>query len=126
MSRPIKGRNVCCLPEVNIFGPLDGSCKDALTVIMTVDEYECIRLIDHEGLKQEECAERMNIARTTVQSIYETARKKIADAIVNGKIIQISGGRYILCNGLGRFCGQQNCGKRHGRGHPEFGPGRRD
>ena len=115
MPRPKKWRQVCCLPEVNSFGPLSGVFSNRGSIIMSVDEYECIRLIDFEGMKQEECAERMNIARTTVQAMYDVARKKIADCIVNGKSLQIEGGEYVLCNGIGAFCGQHGCG-RHGHG----------
>jgi len=76
---------------------------------MSVEEYETVRLIDLEGLKQEECAEHMKIARTTVQKIYDDARKKIADAIVNGKKLVINGGDYMLCDGSGYFCGRNGC-----------------
>ena len=56
MARPIKWRKVCCLPESNKFGPLDSPAQAENHVIMTVDEYETIRLIDLEGFTQEECA----------------------------------------------------------------------
>jgi predicted DNA-binding protein (UPF0251 family) len=73
-----KCRKVCCLPESSRFGPL-GSPADAENYInMMVDEYESIRLIDLERLTQEECANQMNIARTTVQGIYNDARRKLA------------------------------------------------
>jgi len=111
MPRPKKWRNVCCLPEINRFGPLDGTLNNE-SIIMTVDEYETVRLIDLEGMKQEECSEQMNIARTTVQGIYDIARKKIADSIVNGKNLIIEGGEYTLCDGRGGHCGGQGC-RRH-------------
>ena len=112
MARPKKWRNVCDLPEVKQFGPLEGHiCKSQ--VIMSVDEYEAIRLIDLEGMKQEECASSMNVARTTVQSIYEVARKKIADSLVNGRTLIIEGGEYMLCDGHGGRCGKAGCRKRH-------------
>lgn len=76
---------------------------------MSVDEYEAIRLIDLQGLKQEECAENMNVSRTTVQAIYEVARKKIADSIINGKRLIIEGGEYVLCDGHGKHCGRTGC-----------------
>jgi len=80
---------------------------------MTVDEYEAIRLIDLEGLTQEECAKQMNVARTTVQGIYAEARKKLARSLVDGKILLIEGGEYRLCEGpgkgWGRGCHRHRC-----------------
>ena len=105
MPRPIKWRKVCSLPESNKFGPLDLNVGGEHCVKMTVDEYEAIRLIDLEGFTQEECARQMNVARTTVQGIYAEARKKIAQSLVNGKILLIEGGEYRLCEGLGNGCG---------------------
>lgn len=109
MPRPRKCRKVCCLPERNIYGPLNANVSEEQFVIMTVDEYETIRLIDLEGLMQEECASQMNIARTTVQGIYNNARKKLAESLVNGKILRIEGGDYILCNDFERSCGGRCC-----------------
>ena len=106
MPRPIKWRKVCSLPESNKFGPLDLNVGGEHCVKMTVDEYEAIRLIDLEGCTQEECARQMNVGRTTVQGIYAEARKKIAQSLVNGKILLIEGGEYRLCEGLGNGCGR--------------------
>ncbi len=113
MPRPMKWRKVCCLPESNKFGPLDSVLDAQGHVNMTVDEYETIRLIDLEGFTQEECAKQMNIARTTVQGIYIEARRKLAESLVNGKVLIIEGGEYRLCDGLGNGCGR-GC-HRHGR-----------
>jgi predicted DNA-binding protein (UPF0251 family) len=121
MARPRKRRRVCGLPEVNRFGPLDAPIGVSDNVIMTVDEYETIRLIDLEGLTQEECAEQMNIARSTVQGIYVDARRKLAEALVNGKVLLIEGGTYLLCDGSGNGYGR-GCRYRHTRGQ---GCGRR-
>jgi len=104
VARPIKWRNVCSLPKSSKFGPLD--CKREDEIIMSVDEYEAIRLIDLEGFNQEECAKQMNIARSTVQGIYISARKKLAESLVNGKTLFIKGGEYKLCDGLGGGCGK--------------------
>lgn len=114
MARPRKWRNVCCLPGCNRFGPLNASVNEESAVIMTVDEYEAIRLIDLTGLTQKECAEQMNIARTTVQGMYTDARRKIADSLVNGKLLKIEGGEYRLCDGRGPRCGGGGC---HRFGH---------
>lgn len=95
MPRPRKWRKVCCLPESNVFGPLSGPVH-GVEIIMSVDEYETIRLIDLENLTQEECAERMNVARATVQKMYTDARLKLAESLVNGNILRIQGGEYEL------------------------------
>ena len=109
MPRPRKWRKVCCLPESNRFGPLNTLINQEHFVIMSVDEYETIRLIDLEGFTQEECADQMNIARTTVQRIYNDARKKLAESLVNGKVLRIEGGDYKLCDGLEKSCGCGGC-----------------
>ena len=117
MPRPRKWRKVCCLPERNRFGPL-GATDDMESINMTVDEYETIRLIDLEGFTQEECAAHMSIARTTVQGIYDEARKKLADSLVNGKELWIEGGEYRLCDGSGSGCSGRGCHRRRcGRGN---------
>ena len=120
MPRPRKWRRVCCLPDSNRFGPLDSPTDAVNTVNMTVDEYETIRLIDLDGFTQEECANQMNISRTTVQGIYDEARKKLAKSLVNGNVLWIEGGEYQLCDGRGNGCGRGGC-RRHrcGRGFDE-------
>lgn len=116
MARPKKLRRVCFLPENNRFGPL-GKGKNE-KIYMTVEEFETIRLIDLENMTQVECAEQMEISRTTVQGIYIDARKKIADALVNGKVLVIEGGHYEIHKGKGRKCGKENStGHRHRHGN---------
>lgn len=102
MPRPKKWRRVCRLPDFQSYGPIDGLSEMEDIIIMTVEEYEVIRLIDFEGLDQEQSAERMGVARSTVQRIYNDARKKIAQSLVNGKTLKIKGGNYMLCNN-GKF-----------------------
>lgn len=104
MPRPRKGKNVCCVPRINHFGPLNENAYEE--VVMTVEEFETIRLIDYENMIQEECAQQMNVARTTVQALYEAARKKISIALVEGKRLIISGGDYVICSGIGKRCGR--------------------
>lgn len=118
MARPVKRRKVCGLPERKKFGPLDSFHNKSEFITMTVDEYETIRLIDLEGLIQEDCAKQMNIARTTVQGIYVEARKKLAESLVNGKVIRIEGGEYRLCDGQGHKCGSTGC-RRHSNKHKQ-------
>lgn len=98
MPRPRKCRKVCCLPKTNLFGPLDKSNFENEIIVMTVDEYETIRLMDLEGMTQEECAEKMNVARTTVQRIYNEARIKLAKSLVDGHLLKIEGGDIKLCD----------------------------
>lgn len=112
MARPRKYRNVCGFPDNSRFGPLGMEEHENKFIIMPIDQYETVRLIDLEGLTQEECAVQMNIARTTVQRIYSEARKNLAEALVEGKVLKIEGGDYKLCNGKGKFCGRGNC-QRH-------------
>jgi len=112
MPRPRKWRKVCSLPGSQRFGPLDGLVDGTTQIIMAVDEYETIRLIDIDGYTQEECAKQMNVARTTVQGIYNSARGKLADALVNGRMLLIEGGDYRLCDGLDESCGKGSCNQR--------------
>ncbi len=105
MPRPRKCRKVCRLPDNNTFGPIGGCCLPGEPVVLLVDEYEAVRLIDLEGMSQEECAEKMHVARTTVQASYTSARKKLAELLVNGKRLVIEGGDYRLCEG-GPQCGR--------------------
>ena len=92
MPRPLRCRRIEQLPVYRSFSPDDTAATD--NVLMTVDEFEALRLLDNEGLTQETCASRMNIARTTVTAIYDSARKKVADALVNGKRLLITGGHF--------------------------------
>lgn len=112
MPRPRKWRKVCCLPENNLYGPLNSANPAESLINMSIEEYEAIRLIDLQGYMQEEAAEQMNIARATVQRIYIDARKKLAESLVNGKVLKIQGGDYMLCNGLESSCGCGGC-RRH-------------
>ncbi len=109
MSRPRKCRKVCCLPKYVEFRPTMNQESATETIVLTVDEYETIRLIDNEGFSQEECGEYMRIARTTVQQIYTEARKKIASSLVNGFPLIIKGGDYSLCDGNEDYCGCGGC-----------------
>ena len=85
MPRPLKRRRICAEPSCGRFGPMEGACVQRPMVTMALDEFESIRLIDLEGLTQEECAARMNVARTTVQAVYASARAKVAECLVNEK-----------------------------------------
>lgn len=107
MARPYKCRRVCGLPRCTAFRPEVPT--DEEPVLLSVDEYETIRWMDKEGVDQEGCAVRMQVSRATVQAIYDRARRKIAEALVEGRIISINGGDYRLCHGGEcRHCCQKN------------------
>ena len=103
------------MPDSCKFGPLDVHADIDNRIVMGVDEFETIRLIDFEGFTQEEAAEQMSVARSTVQLIYNDARKKLADSLVNGKILTIEGGKFRLCEGNENFCGRGCRRQRRGR-----------
>lgn len=94
MPRPKRCRRICGYPDYWSFVP-EGS-DSVKTIEFMLDEFETIRLIDYQKLTQEECAEAMGVSRATVTSIYEKARYKLADAMVNGKRIRITGGSYRI------------------------------
>lgn len=97
MARPRRCRRICMEPLYDKFQP--EGIPGGVQTILTLDEYEVIRLIDFENRTHVQCAKQMNISRTTVTEIYETARYKLADCIVNGKTLVISGGDYNFCDG---------------------------
>lgn len=92
MSRPRKMKRLGRKPVFNEFGP-KGVPNDGF-IYLNLDEYETIRLIDHEFKNQEECALSMGVARSTVQKIYSDARVKIANAIINGNTLIIGNADY--------------------------------
>lgn len=109
MPRPKKCRKICKLPPATKF--FVQGCDEKEYVVLTVDEYECIRLVDYQGFSQEECAEYMQVSRATAQLICDSARKKIAAALVGGRGINIDGGDFRLCDGSEENCGCGGCTK---------------
>ena len=97
MPRPPRCRRICGAPQVDTFCP--NGRKDAEPILLTLDEYEVIRLVDLEQQTHEQCAAQMDISRSTVQEIYESARRKIAACLVHGKPLRITGGNYRICGG---------------------------
>ena len=97
MPRPPRCRRICDVPRVDKFCPNGG--KDVEPILLTLDEYEVIRLVDLEQQTHEQCAAQMDISRSTVQEIYESARRKIAACLVHGKPLHITGGNYRICGG---------------------------
>ncbi len=98
MPRPTKPRNICEMPKYSVFGPKGERMSKLRQIELAIDELETIRLIDYLGYNQEEAAIQMNVARTTVQRIYNIARKKLAESLIDGAVIIVEGGEIILCD----------------------------
>lgn len=96
MPRPPRCRRICSAPRVERFGPCDAAESDP--ILLTLDEYEVIRLVDLEQQTHEQCAAQMDISRSTVQEIYENARRKLAACLVYGKPLHITGGNIRICS----------------------------
>ena len=103
MPRPSRCRRICDEPAYDSFAPCGAAAGAPIS--LTLDEYESIRLIDLEKRTHAQCAGQMGVSRTTVTEIYERARSKLADCLVNGRPLQITGGHYRLCDGTARCCG---------------------
>lgn len=117
MGRPVKVRRVCEEPRFTRFAPVGGDKYDA--VVLSIEEFEVMRHVDYQKMTHEECARHMAISRTTVTELYETARTKVADCLINGKILCIEGGNYEVCEGAlnckslhGAIPGSEDCGKK--------------
>jgi len=98
MPRPIKWRQVAFVPEVTYFKPAGVPARFLERVALSVEELEAIRLKDLERLQQEECAQRMRISRPTFHRVLESARQKVADALIKGKAVRIEGGNFALAS----------------------------
>ena len=96
MPRTPKCRRICRFPDYYSFIPEDAEKEIIETIELSLDEFETIRLLDYEGLNQEECAARMGVARTTVTAMYENARKELITAVVEGKRLSIAGGNIEI------------------------------
>lgn len=96
MGRRQLCRRVSMMPTVTYFKPAGSPMHKLEEVRLLVEEAEAIRLKDLEGSEQEECAQKMNISRSTFSRLLDTARQKIADALLNGKAIRIEGGNFEM------------------------------
>ncbi|MCM8761168.1 MAG: DUF134 domain-containing protein [Candidatus Omnitrophica bacterium] len=90
--RPKKMRWVQYNPGDRRFIPRCKKNKRVEEVVVTLDEFEALRLADLNGMRQETAAKMLKISRPTFSRIIESARKKVADGLVNIKMIRIEGG----------------------------------
>ncbi len=101
MPRPFCRRNIAGRPGAAVFKPLGVPFRELDEIVMTLDEFEAIRLADLDRLYQEQAAVRMGISRATFSRIIDSAHEKVADALVHGKALRIEGGHVHL---RGRRC----------------------
>ncbi len=104
MVRPRKDRMVAFNPEISYFKPRGIPMIDLEEVALTVDEREAIRLSDLLGMSHEEAGRRMGVSRATFGRIIQRARRAVADALINGKAINVEGGNYKLIEQARIFC----------------------
>lgn len=90
MPRPCKHRRTRCNPEADYFKPRGIPMRQLSEVELEKDELEAIKLADHDGLKHEDGAKKMNVSRATFGRILEKGRYKVAEAIIKGKAIKIN------------------------------------
>ena len=98
MSRPKCCRKIGCVPDVTYYKPKGIPSSFLEEILLTLDEFEAIRLADFEGLYQEEAAIRMDISRQTFGRIIDSAHQKIAEALIHGKALKIEGGEVAIGN----------------------------
>lgn len=130
MSRPKQCRRIQSPPLMSGFKPFGIPRSITGEVILQYDEYEAIRLLDYEGLLQEEAADRMNVSRPTLTRIYAKARQTVARAFVEGKSLVIDGGKvdfggqWYRCRRCNRLVDDNkvphSCGNRRGHRGGEF------
>jgi len=102
VPRPFCCRSIAGRPAVSIFKPIGVPVRELDEIVMTLDEFEALRLADLGGLYQEQAAERMKVSRPTFSRIIDAARRKVADALVHGKALRIEGGPVHM--GARRCC----------------------
>ncbi|MBO8159429.1 DUF134 domain-containing protein [Thermosyntropha sp.] len=96
MPRRVKCRRVGHIPRANCFKPAGIPGYELEEVILKIEEAEALRLKDLLGYDQVRCAEEMQVSRTTFQRILVEAHRKVADAIINSKVLVLEGGNYEL------------------------------
>ncbi|NNL75498.1 MAG: DUF134 domain-containing protein [Desulfobacterales bacterium] len=103
MVRPLKDRMVAFNPEINYFKPRGIPIFELKEVRLTVDQREALRLSDLLGKSHEEAGRLMGVSRATFGRIIQRARKTVADALINGKAINVEGGSYKMTGTIRTF-----------------------
>jgi len=89
MVRPLKPRKLFFDPQATYFKPRAIPLSSLEEVSLALEEIEALRLCDYEGMNQKEASVKMEISQSTIQRILTSARKKVVEAIVEGKAIRI-------------------------------------
>lgn len=92
MPRPFCHRRVAGSPASTVFKPAGVPALDLDEVVMTLDEFEALRLADLDGCYHEQAAAAMGVSRATFSRVVDRARRKVADALVHGMMLRIEGG----------------------------------
>jgi predicted DNA-binding protein (UPF0251 family) len=108
MVRPFIKRRISFFPQVRYYKPRGVPLSSLEEVVITEDAFEALRLVDLEGMYQDEAAKKMGVSRQTIGRILDQARKAVADALINGKAIRIEGGNVTMAPPLSGFgpCGR--------------------
>lgn len=117
MVRPPKKRMIGYAPDFTVFKPAGIPLQQSAAIVLSVDEFEAIRLVDHEGLDHEGAAGLMGVSRPTLSRIVDRARRKVAECLVKGQVLMIEGGNVMMEE-------RSRCG-RCGQEVPRRGPDRK-
>jgi predicted DNA-binding protein (UPF0251 family)/DNA-directed RNA polymerase subunit RPC12/RpoP len=101
MPRRKRRRLVTREPHISVFKPAGIPAKDLEEILITIDEFEAVRMADFEGLSQRDASAAMQVSQPTFNRILSSARSKIARGLVLGTVLRIEGGRYLLADGTG-------------------------
>lgn len=94
MPRPVKCRQVDSEPGVTYFKPAGVMMRDLSEVVLNLEEFEALRLIDFEQKDQQEAAKRMRVSQPTFSRVLDSARKKVSQFLIEGKALRVEGGTY--------------------------------
>ncbi|MBN1279508.1 MAG: DUF134 domain-containing protein [Chlorobium sp.] len=108
-GRPVSCRCIEDIPKFTCFKPEGIAPSRLQSVVLTVDEVEALRLADKLGLYQSDAASRMKVSRQTFGRIIESAHRKVAEAIIDGKSICVEGGNIEQVCGQAEMAGENSC-----------------
>lgn len=109
MARPKNKRTITTPPRIKAYMPVEHVSLEFDPIRLNIEEFETIKLLDYEGLSQQEASEIMKVSRPTLTRIYENARIIIAKGLTEGRQIIIGGGKMVY-EGEWHYC--KNCASR--------------